>query len=370
MPRRRYRVIPKYPKEARGAYGVATPTRNGQRRGEFTATFDYTEKKLLSYKLWKQLVRKEIKKRKTAKKAPWLEFKDHDNPYEARFGENWRDHLTTTPGSLCKKFKSTHHLIDHLIAEGNKLFAGTDRADTWLIYHDHLKILWEKQTINYMKSLKCPTPDNPERTWFDRFIKIEGRFNRGLDNRYKNCLPGDSPELMPLDCHLFADIKEALARNVAYSFWMPKGDPRKYDASTPDATFRSIVRTLQNGAPGEKRIIEDCDRIFDETIQRIVDAEGAYIDDKANKSRHGVRGAAAAVELDAQEKFKVDPELEKAFDAMVKDVRAAKMAVPVTFDLTGDDDLVEDTTIDFVSVAVGEEDEEEEIVDIMLEEEG
>ena len=49
----------------------------------------------------------------------------------------------------------------------------------------------------------------------------------------KNTFPGDSPELMPLDCHLFSDIKEGVAQNVALSFSLKDDDPYKYSLGTP-----------------------------------------------------------------------------------------------------------------------------------------
>jgi len=58
-------------------------------------------------------------------------------------------------------------MINHIIAKGTRIFADTNRKDTWMIYHDHLKILWEKETVEYMKSLKCPIEGNQERSWFD-----------------------------------------------------------------------------------------------------------------------------------------------------------------------------------------------------------
>ena len=117
-----------------------------------------------------------------------------------------------------------------------------------------------------------------------QLIRLLGPYNNRVHNRYKNKLPGDSPELMPLDCHLFSDIREGLARNVAYSFFLPKDDPDKYDASTPHKIFESIRRTIKNGCPSEERIIQDIDRISEVTLDRIIAAEGTFIEDDGKKS--------------------------------------------------------------------------------------
>jgi hypothetical protein len=85
VPARRYRVVPKYPKESRACYAVAAPFVDGKRQGKFIKPFNYTLKKLVSYKMWNQAVTAEIKKRhKTkGKSSPWYKFKDSDNPYLA-----------------------------------------------------------------------------------------------------------------------------------------------------------------------------------------------------------------------------------------------------------------------------------------------
>jgi hypothetical protein len=58
-------------------------------------------------------------------------------------------------------------LMDHVIAEGNRIFANTNRKDTWMMYYDHLKIWWEKESQDYLQSLPSPIVGNPNRTWYD-----------------------------------------------------------------------------------------------------------------------------------------------------------------------------------------------------------
>jgi hypothetical protein len=345
VPARRYRVVPKYPKESRGCYAVAAPIIDGKRRGKFMKPFNYTLKTLVSYKVWKQAVSAEITKRRRTKgkSSTWYKYKDSENPYLARYGEGWEAKMEVEPGSSLKPLRSCHQLIDHLIEEGKKIWSGTKREHTWMVYHDHLKIFWEAETIEYMKSKKCPIPhDDSEfsrnRTWFDRMIKIEKPNKARVHERYNNKLPGDSPELMPLDCHLFADLKEALARNIAFTFWMEKADKRKYKGGTPNEVYQSICRTIETGGVSEHRIIEDIIRIKNATLDRIVTAKGTYIDDSTGKScRHGIRGQ----EFDAEKKIKVDPAVRESFKAMIANVLQSKQSCPIIFDLsTGDDSEV------------------------------
>lgn len=298
--------------------------------------FDYTKKKLVSYKVFKRMGRKEMTCRRGMKSNGWKKF-NGSNPYEQRYGANWEQKFRESPAM--KKVVGIHEMIDHIIKEGNRIFADTKRKDTWMIYHDHLKIFWEKETIEYMKSLKCPNEEQPDRTWFDRVIKLEGTYSDSVHPRYKAKLPGDSPELMPLDCHLFADIKEALARNIALSFWLPPDHPAKYSAATPNQIYKSLCRTIGEGrCPPAKRIEEDICRIRKETLQRIIDAEGTYIEDKADKPtqsrrqvRHGVRLSLAT----AQKKDKssqTDAQLSDFLDGMLDGVHSKGIKVPVEFE--------------------------------------
>lgn len=80
------------------------------------------------------------------------------------------------------------------IDEGNRAFAGTEWEGKWWIYHDPLKQFYEPDTMAYMAS-RGFTPEN-------------GRLLVSLrPGPYHNRTPGDTPEWMPLDSHLFADYK-------------------------------------------------------------------------------------------------------------------------------------------------------------------
>jgi hypothetical protein len=222
--------------------------------------------------------------------------------------------------------------MDHIIAEGERVYEDTDRANTWMIYHDHLNIRWEKESQDYLKSLMCPIEGAPSRTWYDRQIKICGENNEKVVKRYRDSLPGDSPELMPLDNHLFADLQEGAGKNVALTYHLKEGDPnfhQKYSFATPRMVFTSLQRTIQAGCPSPYRIAEDIHRIFNNTLGRILDAQGTYIEDDGAKSvRHGVRAQAAAA--NKRETLPVDPAMMQLFNSMVKKM---KDGGGVTFDI-------------------------------------
>ena len=157
-----------------------------------------------------------------------------------------------------------------------------------MIWHDHLSILWNSATQQWMRTLKCGIQGWEDRTWADMFIRLRGKYNKGLSKYYRNALPGDSPELMPLDSHLFNDIKDGVSRNMAFSFFLADDDPDKYSLRTPKHAFAAIQRTIMKGYPGAYQIRQNIERI-PETLNRIISSKGVYISDS---SRKGVRADA------------------------------------------------------------------------------
>jgi hypothetical protein len=173
------------------------------------------------------------------------------------------------------------------------------RADTWMIYHDHLKIWWEKKPKDYLKSLPCPIPGNLIRTLYDQQIKICGQNNSKVATRYKNCLSRDSPELMLLDCYLFADfLREGAVRNVALTYHIRPNDQDadlKYSFAIPGKVYEPLQQTIAAGCPSTKCIAKDIKRIFSDSLGCIVEAEGCYIEDSSNMIvRNGVQKDTAA----------------------------------------------------------------------------
>ena len=183
---------------------------------------------------------------------------------------------------------------------------------------------------------------------------------------YKNTLPGDSPELMPLDCHLFSDVNEGTARNVAFSFFLADDDPDKYSLATPAKVFDAIERTIASGCPSTARIEADIKRIHESTLDRIIDAKGGYIEDSA---RHGVRKEAqkaqkeqeeedAAAAVDEDDKNRVDNTVKARFDALVDGMLAGGgvlFAKPQLAEVVSVDEDEEDDVEDHI-----EDDQQEE----------
>jgi hypothetical protein len=238
-----------------------------------------------------------------------------------------------------------------------------------MIYHDHLKIWWEKESQDYLKSLPCPIDGYPTRTWWDRQIKITGAENNSkVAKRYQDCLPGDSPELMPLDCHLFADMKAGSSNNVCLTNHLQEGDPLKHSFATPQQVFLSLQRTLKAGCPSASRISEDINRVIDQTLSRIIKANGTYIEDSTGKNvRHGVRGEAASLEKKKREALPVEPAVLDSFNEMLQRMRDGG-GVAFAFDLMQISEIDEEPTT-LESVEIVDEEDEAGRVDIVDEEE-
>jgi hypothetical protein len=107
----------------------------------------------------------------------------------------WRQRLRNN--GITKQKCSVRDFILDLIKSGCELYKGTKREDTWMIWHDALSILWDQATQAWLKTLKCPIEGKPERTWYDRFVRICGSFNDMVSKRYvrrrTRCQVGDSP---------------------------------------------------------------------------------------------------------------------------------------------------------------------------------
>jgi hypothetical protein len=332
MPERRQQLHTKFDSHAQGCYTVACPIIDGKKQGRFLPTYNYTGRNMQSAKCYDISVKNELK-RLQGSKNQWKDF-NSENPYLERYGEGpeipenlpdwetawlesqkpWREEMRNN--AEMRKIASVKDFVLHLIKSGEDLYKGTNRAETWMIWHDALSILWDKHTQAWLRTLKCPSDAVPLRTWADRFVRLQGEYNDMVSNRYKNTLPGDSPELMPLDNHLFADIREGVARNVGFSFFLADNDPDKYSLGSAQKVFDAIQRTIAAGCPSSERIVADCDRVR-EVLDRIIEAEGTYIEDSSN-TRHGTREVARIEELS---NLRVDPTVVVKFQKMFDDVK-------------------------------------------------
>ena len=359
LPPRLSQIKPKFDSHSQGCYAVCLPEPGGP---VWLPTFDYTGKKMVSAKdadARDYLADKAARK----KKGLWSKF-DGANPYFDKYSTeqekndlvilasstNWQEvHAVMNHDWYVRRRKATKvasvcEFVLHTIAEATRIYQGTLRQDTFMLWHDRLVILWDKATQKWLRRFKCPIEGWQDRTWADRFIRLRGKYNEGVDSYYQDSLPGDSPELMPLDSHLFSDIKEGVGRNVAFSFFLPADDPDKYSLSTPHRVYSAIERTIKNGCPSNERIAQDIMRIPD-TLRRIDAVHGTYIDDNTSSAtkrlaRHGVRGDKEHGENNIRLSMNtIDPIVQAKFDTMLENMMHGK-GVPFA-QLKGNSELVE-----------------------------
>ena len=276
-------TVGKFMGECRGAFGVMQKVVDGELVGERMRPFDYTNKKVVGPVAFQKAFDAEVSRVNNLKttgttQSPYWKDRGEDKvggAYEARYGNRWRDEVKAYLGRGSGAICNVCDIMDHVVEEGNRLFAGTPFADCWLIYHDALSQWWSKGAQDYIE------------TTYPGFAKRQcrglGHTNEGT--RYEDKLPGDTPEYMPLDSNLFSDLEVMVRWNVAATYHLARGHPDKFDLTTPTSAWAAVSRSWEY-APTSTRIVEDIGRVFD-AIEAVVEAEGIAVDFK--ELRHGRR---------------------------------------------------------------------------------
>ena len=187
-------------------------------------------------------------------------------PRQSKYGTDWRNHLPQSLGVT-----SIKELIDHVIDEGNRLFADTRYKNSWVIYHDALPQWWEATAQAHIAS----------RGFAERQWRARGETNAAVHRRFKDKLMGDSPELMPLDSSLFGDQIEKVAWLVMMTAALEK--EKRFSMGTPDEAWRTMVAAWD--LVPEARIAEDIER-FVTALEAIIAAKGAYVEDMDLRNGH------------------------------------------------------------------------------------
>ena len=198
-------TVGKFMGECRGAFGVMQKLKDGELVGERMRTFDYTNKKVVGPAAFKKEFDTEVhrvntlKTTGTSRSVHWKVRGEGltGGAYEARYGQRWREEVKAALGRGAGALCNVTDIMDHVIAEGNRLFADTPFANSWVIYHDALSQWWSKGAQAYIE---------------ETYPGFGARQCRGLghtneDTSYEGKLPGDTPEYMPLDSNLFSDLE-------------------------------------------------------------------------------------------------------------------------------------------------------------------
>ena len=156
-------------------------------------------------------------------------------------------------------------MVDWMVTEGRKAFKGTTAEHTWASCGDGLAQWWDKGTQDYFEKMY------PKE--FKRQIRALGDVNAKFA-WYRGRLVGNSPEFMPLDSNLFADLERLLIIHRALTYEYDAGDERRFSLGTPKQC-ESAVERCWTMLP-DHRIVRDCDR-WAEAYQIVNDHDGKVV---------------------------------------------------------------------------------------------
>ena len=163
-------------------------------------------------------------------------------------------------------------LIDHMITESKKIYAGTDIEDRFLMFHDALSQWNEAEALLYIKT-RHPG-------FVNRFIKPVGTTCAGTI--YHDKIPGNWPEnARGLDSFGSADLEYAMCFNCALAWHYPYGDPRRiFGQGTPKEVWYLMEQTWTVvGVPTNARITEDISG-WERVCDKIIEAKGCIVPDE------------------------------------------------------------------------------------------
>jgi hypothetical protein len=240
FPEWKNKTVPKFVQECRGMFGVMRKQlADGSHEGRRCKPFNYSQKLVVGCKAFEKLIKAEVQRVNAldGDRGVWAAYRRGwkglpGGKYQLKFGADWRAKATRVVGSKAGGAICVTELIDHAIAEGNRLFADTEYRDSWFLWHDALSQWWEKDAQEHLRS----------RGFFDRQVRAWG--DTSLGTRYYQGLVGNRCELSPLDSHCFQDFIAATPKHVVFTAKYPVNDPRRFKVGTPAELW-----LVHHGAP-------------------------------------------------------------------------------------------------------------------------
>ena len=77
------------------------------------------------------------------------DYRKEDNPYEARFGDDWLIELKKV--QLMQPYVCITQMIQHIVDASKKVMKGTKYEGKELFFHDALSLMTAKETVRWMK---------------------------------------------------------------------------------------------------------------------------------------------------------------------------------------------------------------------------
>lgn len=303
------KTIPKYLSEARKSFGVGMKRkfnpadRTGKDmspeafQGSKAEDFDYTGLKMLGKKTFDERFEAEL--RRVDKyvggvwknvKRDWKTLRLPGRRYEKLYGSEpvewyertiprWQYEVIEVLKHKANPVVCVTEMMEHQVQQGNRMYAGTEFADSWVMLQDGLAQWWEPQSMQFFHDV-CKMGE-------DRYVHMMGETVKHLPKHYqvtievdgkkktigKRC--GNRPEFMPLDSHLNADHEEGLRHHVALTSSYANDDSRKFKMGTPKEVADSMSRTWKI-FPTDERVVQDMLK-FPKAVTAIKNAKGGMV---------------------------------------------------------------------------------------------
>ncbi|KAL7534623.1 hypothetical protein ACHAXR_006003 [Thalassiosira sp. AJA248-18] len=168
--------------------------------------------------------------------------------------------------------------------ETKKAYENTVHKDTWMFYHDALKLMTAKDCVDWMK--KQFIDEEKKVSYYDKWVLPIFGLNDEFA-RFKGRPIGNSPEMMPLDNCLNKDLHECVSRHVLMSraATLSKDDPRIFSMATPkqgELAYKRVWCPTTGVAPPSKRIIQDIMKVVG-AMKQIHAQKGAFVPNLAQR---------------------------------------------------------------------------------------
>ena len=203
-----------------------------------------------------------------------IDYRKENNPYKARYGDTWEEEIRQT--KFMRQYCCITELVQHIHDSSKAAFVGTVHENDWYFYHDALKQLTAKSTVEWMK----------KKDIYKRWLIPQLGLNFGT--LYFARPIGNRPEWMPLDMSLNNDIQSALSLHCAITSYLADDDNRKFSLATPDTIvsgIRRIFGNTQGDVPCSKRIVEDCNKAL-HAFGVVYNHGGDMVPGLANRNGH------------------------------------------------------------------------------------
>lgn len=209
--------------------------------------------------------------------------------YKKKFPLTWEAELSKKLRGYPTKIVCVKDLINHVISESDAMYAGTEWASSYLVFHDALSLWWTREAQEYIAS----------RGFSKRQLCCIDPTNAGT--RYQGKLPGDSPEMCRgLDSFGFAHLQRAVTVHTSLTSILPANDPRRFKMGTPDEVWHTLVRCWEV-APSSSQIVDDIMGLR-HVLQRLIESRGAVVPDLFLRSGRRARSKDDSRELEGRKR--------------------------------------------------------------------